>query len=87
IQDTIPAPPAWSASGHLVIGRGRYNAGPINWVAGAIDDVRVYDAALTAADVAQIADSGHPLAPLGPWLIAGSKGGARVFDLSGTPAV
>ena len=51
LQDTTPAPAPWALSGHFVIGRGLFAATPI-------DDVRVYDQALSAADVAQLATSG-----------------------------
>ena len=58
LQDTTPAPAPWAPSGHLVIGRGLFAANPVDFVQGAIDDVRVYDQALSAADVAQLATSG-----------------------------
>ena len=58
LQDTTPAPAPWAPSGHLVIGRGRFAGNPVDFTQGAIDDVRVYDQALTATDVAQLAISG-----------------------------
>jgi alpha-L-arabinofuranosidase len=58
LQDTTPAPEPWAPSGHLVIGRGKFAGNPVDFVQGAIDDVRVYDQALNAADVAQLATSG-----------------------------
>ena len=58
LQDTTPAPAPWTPSGHLVIGRGKFAGNPVDFTQGAIDDVRVYDQALTAADVAQLATSG-----------------------------
>jgi Concanavalin A-like lectin/glucanases superfamily len=59
LQDTTPAPEPWAPSGHLVIGRGRFAGNPVDFVQGAIDDARVYDQALSAADVEQLAISGH----------------------------
>jgi hypothetical protein len=48
-----------SSSGHTVIGRGRYNGNPVDYWPGAIDAVHVYDRALSAAEVAQLAASGR----------------------------
>jgi Concanavalin A-like lectin/glucanases superfamily len=58
LEDTVKAPPAWRATGHLVIGRGKFAGNPVDWVAGAIDDVRVYQAALTPDQVARLALAG-----------------------------
>src|SRR4051794_9927475 len=58
LQSTLTAPTAWRAPGHLVIGRGKYAGGPVDWVSGAIDDVRVYQEALNANDVAQLVNGG-----------------------------
>ncbi len=59
LQDTTPAPEPWAPSGHLVIGRGKFAGNPVDFVQGAIDDARVYDQVLSAADVEQLAISGH----------------------------
>jgi alpha-L-arabinofuranosidase len=58
LQESTPAPAGWTAAGHLVIGRGRFGGNPVDFVDGAIDDVRVYDAPLAAADVEQLALNG-----------------------------
>jgi hypothetical protein len=58
LQDTTPAPTTWTAPGHMVIGRGRFGGNNVDYVDGAIDDVRVYDEPLTAADVEQLAVAG-----------------------------
>ncbi|MEV4313631.1 LamG-like jellyroll fold domain-containing protein [Actinocrispum sp. NPDC049592] len=58
-QQTVTAPPAWQATGHLVIGRGKYGGNPVDFVAGTIDDVRVSQGVLTAADVARLVTAGH----------------------------
>ena len=47
LQSSQPAPTAWAATGNLVIGRGKYGGGNVDFVNGAIDDVRAYQAALT----------------------------------------
>src|SRR4051794_32337878 len=59
LQTTVTAPAPWRATGHLVIGRGKYNGGPVDWVSGAIDDVRVYQEALAANDVAELVNAGN----------------------------
>ena len=48
------------ANGHTGIGHGQYNNGYVDWVNGAIDDVRLYAAALSGADVLEIAQVGDP---------------------------
>ena len=58
LQGVAAATDTWTAGGHLVIGRARFNSNPVDFVDGAIDDVRVYSSALTAADVAQLATNG-----------------------------
>ena len=47
----------FAAGGHFVIGRGLYNDALGSWVSGTIDDVAVYDVALSAAQVAAIYSS------------------------------
>ncbi|MDP9795058.1 hypothetical protein J2S43_003570 [Catenuloplanes nepalensis] len=46
-----------ASNGPLTIGRARYNSGPVDFWRGAIDQVRVYDRALTAAEVASLYSS------------------------------
>ncbi|GAA4473810.1 LamG-like jellyroll fold domain-containing protein [Phytohabitans houttuyneae] len=46
------------SSGHTVIGRGKFNGNPVDHWRGALDQVRVYDRALSAAEVAQLYTSG-----------------------------
>jgi len=58
LQGAVAATDTWTAGGHLVIGRARFNSNPVDFVDGAIDDVRVYTSALAAADVAQLATNG-----------------------------
>jgi hypothetical protein len=47
-----------ASSGHTAIGRGQYNGNPVDQLNGAIDQVHVYDRALTDADVASLFSSG-----------------------------
>ncbi|MFE0026701.1 LamG-like jellyroll fold domain-containing protein [Amycolatopsis sp. NPDC059021] len=48
-----------SSSGTAAIGRGRYGGNPVDFVNGAIDQVRFYDRALSDADVAALYRSGQ----------------------------
>jgi hypothetical protein len=36
------------------VGRGKFNGGPVDRLNGAVDDVRVFDRALSADEVAQL---------------------------------
>jgi hypothetical protein len=54
-----------AATGHFVIGRGLYNAALGSYVHGTIDDVGVYEGALTAGQVAAIYASGFSLLDAG----------------------
>ncbi|RZS87427.1 alpha-L-arabinofuranosidase [Motilibacter rhizosphaerae] len=58
LQGTTPTPASWTAGGHLVIGRGKYAGGPVDFVNGSIDDVRAWTSALSPAQVAQLATTG-----------------------------
>ena len=46
LQQSVPAPTAWQATGNLVIGRGLFSGNLVDFVNGAIDDVQVYKGAL-----------------------------------------
>lgn len=60
-QQTVPAPAAtWKANGHTAIGRGRFGGRPVDFVNGDLDDVRFYQSALGAADIAAIARANLP---------------------------
>jgi alpha-L-arabinofuranosidase len=58
LQASTPAPATWQPPGHMVIGRGRFAGNPVDFVRGGIDDVRAYDTALSAAQVAQLSTTG-----------------------------
>jgi hypothetical protein len=55
---SVPSP----ANGHT-IGHGQYANGYVDWVNGAIDDVRLYQAALSPDDILAIACIGNPSLP------------------------
>ena len=44
----------WTAPGPLAIGRGKYASNPSDWWQGRIDDVRVYQRALSATQIANL---------------------------------
>lgn len=43
----------WAANGSLTVGRGKYG-GPVDWFAGAVDEVKVFAGPLTDADVTSL---------------------------------
>jgi hypothetical protein len=47
-----------ASSGHTVIGRGQYGGNPVDFLKGAVDQVHIYDRALSDADVAALYASG-----------------------------
>jgi len=47
-----------ASTGSLVIGRGKYGGNPVDYWGGAIDQVHVYDRALSATEVAELYASG-----------------------------
>ncbi|MEU0896667.1 LamG domain-containing protein [Streptomyces massasporeus] len=55
LQETDEHTPAWSARGSFTVGRGLWEGKPSDLFHGGIDDVRVYDRALGASDVAALA--------------------------------
>ena len=73
----------WTASGVLNIGRGKWGL-PADWLAGALDDVRVYSNALSDAEVAQLHAQGAGTAGTGTGLAASYFGNTT---LSGSPVL
>ncbi|MDT8915883.1 LamG-like jellyroll fold domain-containing protein [Amycolatopsis sp. PS_44_ISF1] len=47
-----------ASDGHTVIGRGQYGGNPVDYLDGAVDQVHVYDRALTGSEVATLYSSG-----------------------------
>ncbi|WP_305784216.1 LamG-like jellyroll fold domain-containing protein [Symbioplanes lichenis] len=47
--------PQVKPTGNTVIGRGKYNSNPVDYLDGAVDDVRLFDRALSASEIAQLA--------------------------------
>jgi Concanavalin A-like lectin/glucanases superfamily/Glycosyl hydrolases family 2, sugar binding domain/Glycosyl hydrolases family 2 len=48
-----------TSTGHTVIGRGRFGGNPVDYVDGTVDQVHIYDRALSAAEVKALYDSGR----------------------------
>ncbi len=57
LQETVPCKSAWSATGHTAIGRGKYGGNPVDFVDGTLDDVALYDTALSASDLKKLAQN------------------------------
>ncbi len=58
-QSASPFNSPWHASGPLAIGRGKYDGSYVDFTTAEIDDVRVYDTALSPAAIMSIYDNGH----------------------------
>jgi hypothetical protein len=58
IVQSIAYPGAWKASGHTLIGRGKYEGNLVDFWPGLIDDVRFYQTALSASDIQALANGG-----------------------------
>jgi alpha-L-arabinofuranosidase len=52
-----------AATGHSSVGRGQFGGNPVDFVNGAIDDVRFYQAALTGPEILEIARVANPSLP------------------------
>ena len=59
LQATTPYTASWSANGTFNVGRGKWGGGPVDWVAGAIDEVGAYGYALNDSEVTQLYNSGN----------------------------
>jgi hypothetical protein len=55
-QGSIAHSGAWSAAGNTYIGRGKYDGLPTDFLPGLIDEVRLYSRALSAQEVAKLAN-------------------------------
>lgn len=70
----------WQAGGSVQVGRARYQAGPVDYFQGAIDDVRLYDRLLSAEEIRDLA--GGPTRSEGFWPLDAATG-TVVDDASG----
>ena len=60
LADIVHHVVAGPATGPTAIGRGKFAGNPVDFVNGAVDDVRLYQAALAASDILQVARVGDP---------------------------
>jgi hypothetical protein len=51
--------PQAAPTGNTVIGRGKFGGNPVDYLAGTVDNVHLYDRALTATEIKQLYDSGQ----------------------------
>jgi Concanavalin A-like lectin/glucanases superfamily/Glycosyl hydrolases family 2, sugar binding domain/Glycosyl hydrolases family 2 len=51
--------PQAAPTGHTVIGRGKFGGNPVDYLDGTVDDVHLYDRALSAAEIKDLYDSGQ----------------------------
>ncbi len=63
---TQSVPAAWNATGETVIGRAKWGGGPVDFWPGKIDDVRVYNRALSDSEVRSIHDAAPAISPVRP---------------------
>jgi hypothetical protein len=54
LQNTVTRTASWNAGGALVVGRGRWDSSDADFLAGRIDDVQVYQRALSGPDIANL---------------------------------
>jgi hypothetical protein len=54
LQSTVTRTASWNAAGAMVAGRGRWDSSDADFLAGRIDDVQVYQRALSGPDVANL---------------------------------
>ena len=65
LQNTVSVPAAWNAGGETVIGRAKWG-GAVDFWPGKVDDVRLYNRAITASDVTSIYQLAPALSPIRP---------------------
>lgn len=66
LQSTQSVPAPWSASGETVIGRGKWNGGATDFWSGLIDDVRIYNRALSNQDASNLYQLAPAFSPIRP---------------------
>ena len=57
LQHTTPCASVWKANGHTEVGCGKWAGNHVDFAAASIDDVRLYNTALTASDIITIAQA------------------------------
>lgn len=64
LQSIRTVPAAWNATGTMAIGHARWNAAPIDFWEGLIDDVRVYNLVLSDQQVASLYQAAPTISPI-----------------------
>ncbi|WP_432827053.1 LamG-like jellyroll fold domain-containing protein [Dactylosporangium sp. CA-092794] len=72
-QGSVSVPPAWNPSGPLTIGRGLWNGAPVDFWAGELTDVRVWDRRIYPSEVAELAQE---TTNVGDWRFEEASGAA-----------
>lgn len=78
LQGTAAYSSAWTAGGHTTVGRAKWNGGNVDFVSGAIDDVRVMPRAVTAREAFAIGTGAAAYFPLD------ENAGASFADVTGS---
>jgi len=81
LQATTDCPSVWKATGHTVLGRGLFGGKPTDFVHGLLGDVRVYDRALTAAQIKTLYAQG----PQADWQFDQTQGDKTQGGAADTP--
>ncbi|MEV4562245.1 LamG-like jellyroll fold domain-containing protein [Nonomuraea sp. NPDC049419] len=71
---------AWQAAGALQIGRSKYNDAQVNQWAGGIDEVRLFQRALTDQEAGQLAAGAAPAGEVAYWPMDEQTGAGRVYS-------
>jgi len=58
LQQSVSFTSPWQATGNTLVGRGKFSGNPVDFVNGVIDNARIYNTALTAAQVSTLYSSG-----------------------------
>lgn len=73
LQGSADCPSAWKATGHTQLGHGLFDGKPVDFVNGLLGDVRVYDRALSAAQIQALYAQG----PQTQWQLDHTAGAAQ----------
>jgi hypothetical protein len=58
LQQSVSFTSAWNGTGSLLVGRGKFSGNSTDYLNGVVDNARVYNSALTAAQVSALYSSG-----------------------------
>ncbi|MES1165504.1 MAG: LamG domain-containing protein, partial [Verrucomicrobiota bacterium] len=75
LEGTTAMSSPWRGTGHTIIGAGKFSGNHVDWVAGYIDDVRIYSRALAASEVSALGAGYQP------------GTGTAVQTLTGSPSI